>query len=205
MLIKELAAEIHQNAVEHGWWDGNMRYAEAIALIHSEWSEALEEARNGKPLVYRVCLEDPEEADVCNPKDKSECMMAGRETECKYYGKKPEGIAVELIDGCIRILDYLARCGHFLTQETEDKRRAGLSADRFYMQEDAVPPKDFPELISDLHAITSDAYRKGSGHLERACGMAMRWVAKQGIDPVKLMIEKHTYNKTRPYKHGKKF
>lgn len=76
-----LALEIHLNAKKHGWWDDDRSTAEIIALCHSELSEALEEARNGNPL--------------------------------HYYGidGKPEGIAVEMIDCVIRILDYLAHEG----------------------------------------------------------------------------------------------
>jgi hypothetical protein len=35
--------------------------------------------------------------------------------------------------------------------------------------------------------------------------MVLVWINRQGIDPLKLMLEKHEYNKTRPYKHGKNF
>ena len=43
MKINDLITDIHQNAVNHGWWEGTRRsLAEIIALIHSEWSEALE-------------------------------------------------------------------------------------------------------------------------------------------------------------------
>jgi hypothetical protein len=55
MLIRELAATIHQNAVDHGWWDEERELPEIVALVHSEWSEALEEARAGRPMVYRLC------------------------------------------------------------------------------------------------------------------------------------------------------
>ena len=205
MLIKTLAADIHQNAKAHGWWEGNRSFAETIALIHSEWSEALEEARAGRPMVYRICHEDPEEKAICNPQNKEDCLNYGKERECKYYGKKPEGIAVELIDGCIRILDYLGRTGYFDVAETLDKSRIGLTAEKYYRRPDTIPPDPLPELIGDLHAITSDAYRKGSEHLEMACKIAMRWVDRQGIDPVKLILEKHEFNKGRPYKHGKEF
>jgi NTP pyrophosphatase (non-canonical NTP hydrolase) len=82
MSINILAREIHENAVEHGWWDCNdslmNNIPEKLALIHSEISEALEEYRDNRNL-----------SDV-------------------YYkegSKKPEGFPVELADAMIRIMD----------------------------------------------------------------------------------------------------
>lgn len=44
-----MAMDIHQNAVNHGWWEGERNDGEIIALIHAEASEALEALRHGNP------------------------------------------------------------------------------------------------------------------------------------------------------------
>lgn len=75
---------VHHLAKEKGWHDRAQSVAEAIALQHSELSEALEEYRNGK--------EPNEIYQEATPQD----------------GLKPCGIPIELADAIIRILDF---CG----------------------------------------------------------------------------------------------
>lgn len=55
MEIKTLVAKAHENAVKHGFWEPPLSFGTAIALIHSELSEALEEERNGNPDVCLFC------------------------------------------------------------------------------------------------------------------------------------------------------
>jgi NTP pyrophosphatase (non-canonical NTP hydrolase) len=102
--VNQFANQVHQNAVDHGWWDEKRSFGDICSLIHSEVSEAFEEHRNGNEMHY-------------------------------IFDGKPEGVAVELIDVVIRIFDYLA---------------------------------------------------------------------SEKIDIKKLLLEKHSYNKSRPFKHGGK-
>lgn len=76
--MREMQKEVHQTALNHGWWDNVDRriVPEKIALVHSELSEALE------------CYRDPE------------LFVDGYSVE-----GKPEGFGFELADAIIRIFD----------------------------------------------------------------------------------------------------
>lgn len=211
MLIHALAADIHQNAVEHGWWDGDRNIYEIVSLIHSEWSEALEEARADRPMAYIEA-----ETSLC-PQIESHLQHIERGTDGRYiapwgkeYHGKPEGIAVELIDGVIRILDFLG----YLHAELQDPD-TGLPATMESLWERVETldhtPEELPTAVAFLHKFTAEAIPDEEekefdpSPLIAAMNLAMTWVHLQGIDPLALLLEKHEYNKGRPYKHGKRF
>lgn len=205
MRIDKLAEEIHANAVAHGWWDEEREMPEIIALIHSEWSEALEEAREGRPLVWRLCIDCGDGPCTVTPDMAIACGYHEKE------GSKPEGVAVELIDGAIRILDALGAAGAtFTDRETgRDSEIEGLYIDEVMARE---TPQHLPTLVAILHAQTSqmlleteDGEYYEAGALMSPLATALTWVRLQGIDPLALLMEKHEYNKGRPYKHGKRF
>lgn len=120
MEIKTLVTKAHENAVKHGFWEPPLPFGTAIALIHSELSEALEEERNGNPDIWFACNES--DNFICTPQDETECLMYGKESLCKYRSRKPEGVAVELADAVIRIADLCGHLGIDLEEVIEKER-----------------------------------------------------------------------------------
>lgn len=82
MHINDLVQLCHNTAVAKGWWEEPRTALEVAALIHSEVSEAVEEARKPNSVSWKL-----------------------------KEGEKPEGEAVELVDAVIRIFDYFGHRG----------------------------------------------------------------------------------------------
>lgn len=201
MKMNKFAAEVHQNAVEHGWWDEERSFGEIIALCHSELSEALEEYRAKRPMVYFVVEMDD---------GKGGTYMAIREdiiSEEDFAGEKPEGIAVELADCIIRILDWYGK--------------EGLDTDALLLDAGIITMCDLPtpvygsfgDFIALLHNLLSMAYAcwcNASGISASALRLAkcireiMAWAKENGVDMEHILDMKHEYNKGRPYRHGGK-
>lgn len=56
--LNNAASKVHQNAVNHGWWEEHRETPELLCLIHSEVSEALEAYRNHDNDNFREELAD---------------------------------------------------------------------------------------------------------------------------------------------------
>ena len=82
--LAEYQREVHRTATEHGWWDEERPVLEAIALIHAELSEAVEDYRKLDGPLTQVYRDD---------------------------SGKIEGFGVELADAVIRILDLCEHLG----------------------------------------------------------------------------------------------
>lgn len=95
MNLTEWSKEVHALAVSKGWYESERSFGDVLMLITSELAEALEEHRNHQPPIYYY---DP--ANLLS---------------------KPEGIAIEMADALIRILDYSASQGWDMERLVEIK------------------------------------------------------------------------------------
>lgn len=189
MELNKLAKEVHENAVNHGWWENERSFAGIIDLIHSELTEALEEVRNGHELneVYYTCGKD------------YDCALyepMGINKECNGCPKnKPEGVPIELADTVIRILDYFGR------HEIDPC----MFGDVEYQEAD-----DTETLLAECHFLLSESYKKYKLQyprfypLMRCIETIFAFCKRFEIDIEEAIKIKHEYNKTRPYKHGGK-
>lgn len=100
----ELQQKAHQNSVDKGFWEASSDIPTKLMLIVTEIAEAMEEYRSNSPNLY--------------------------------YNKdnKPEGLAIELADATIRVMDLVAWLGYDLQQlvkikmdynETREKLHGG--------------------------------------------------------------------------------
>lgn len=171
----DFSKEVFENAKAHGWHDNDRSIPEILALIHSELSEALEEYRCARGNVW--------------------------------YGenKKPEGIAIELIDAVIRVLDFLGKYEARFKTNTVRKLIDVIQLSPGKKLHD----QPLPDIICELHFTVSKAYESKNvsecfSSLLDMCAIVFKWLEEEGLDPEALLIEKHEFNKSRPYRHGNK-
>lgn len=175
--IDELAREIHENARSKGFWEEARNRGEMLMLVISELAEAMEEHRDGNPLIY------------------------------KTYTGKPEGILIELADAAIRILDTLyadwnkPMYGYIRTHFKEEmKAQLRVHKDR----DQYVVGTNFAE---NLLRVTAFVVRAEANKMWLVPALVYidRLAMSLDADLWEAVDMKINFNHTRPYKHGKAY
>ena len=166
-------------------------------LMASELSEALEEFRAGRPMVYGDDIEEEK---------RIEDMDAIRALGCK-----PEGIAVEMLDCVIRILDYAMATWGEQGPHSDPDEWADFAQDIRQYHGTKLTEMPLEETIALGHWYISHAWEQATRagqlrvyDLEDLASLLIAWVQAHGVDAEAVMELKHQYNKTRSYRHGGK-
>lgn len=191
--LNEFAKEIHANACDKGFWDEPRPLDELCALMISELAEALEEARAGRPMEWYGCAMEFIGNGMC---EGGKCDFQKGEP-CIAKGHKPEGIAVEMADCAIRIMDYLGSVEYELEEFDDFDDPVDIST-------------AFMRVVSEI--VKARIYHKNyfgisleNAMLENALHHILSWFEANGLDFEDIARRKHEYNKTRERLHGKLF
>lgn len=200
MNLNAFAKEVHANSVSKGWWDEPRPFDELCALMISELAEALEEARAGRPMEWYYCDMMCNEKSICF----ENCGYQMGEP-CIVKGYKPEGIAVEMADCAIRILDYLG------SMECDIER--GVISERIDGSECCNNVERLPKAFMMASLLITNAWNwSGINDAELqihpligALACILDWFKANNLDFEAIARRKHEYNKTRSIRHGKLF
>jgi hypothetical protein len=181
-----MQAEVRQINEALGWWDSDVLFLEAMALLHTEVAESSDAWR-------RWGTDDA----TAGPFDVNGHDMVP-------VNPKPEGVGSEFADILIRLLDDDERYGIGLAE------RLGSSKGAFLINE------SFLANMCTLHGFIAKAcwlWEMGDtefgevgweDYLTRVLSFLLQLCEFYGIDLMAEYTRKAAFNRTRPYRHGNK-
>jgi NTP pyrophosphatase (non-canonical NTP hydrolase) len=182
MPLAQMQAEVREVNELLGWWEGDVLFAEAMALLHTEVAEASDAWRKwgiddvtGKVTTNHLNLEV----------------------------HKPEGVGSEFADILIRLLDDNERYGAGIEEKLAYHSGAFGINDSFLVN---------MNFLHGLIVQASDAFEAGDsaawmvtgweGWLTRVLSFLLQLCEHYGIDLMAEYTRKVAFNRTRPYRHG---
>lgn len=164
--LNKLAAELHEAAVEKGFWDVEDAYIKHVAKMISELGEVVQADRAG--IMYQ-----PEDS------------ISG----------KPEGVAVELADFVMMLLDLCVQCGVRLP----DAPVSEWVEDR---NENYILDTQAWELVCALNCELV-AITDGGGNVCKLIAAVYEWLMVRDIDLWEIIRQKMKVNANREKLHGR--
>lgn len=186
--LNKLAQEIHAAAVEKGFWNVEDAETKHVAKMHSELSEALQEDRMDRPMLY---VDDIQVLDrITDP--------------AQFDGRKPEGVAAELADFVMMLLDYAVQEEIKIPKEARQITDEGKKENSY--------PANVHNLVYVLHegVVIMDGglipwIMSDETHVEYMLCLVYTFLHERGIDLWQVIRLKMAYNKNRPPLHGRKY
>jgi NTP pyrophosphatase (non-canonical NTP hydrolase) len=182
--LVKMEADVLQYCHDMGWYDEDVPFEDAMALLHEEAAEAGSAWRKWGLEDHTGAGADP---------------MPGF---TPAFVLKPEGVGSEFADILIRALDDSTRYGLNLAERIP--ARAGMfgTSDRFLTN------------INVLHGLIArtsmawdarpDYFYKPDNSLADVVRFTMQLCGLYGVDLEAEYERKMQYNRTRPYRHGDK-
>lgn len=178
--LAEMTAEIVENNTRLGWYENCATFPEAMALLHSEVSEALEAWR------------------VWGTKDATKTPWSFNDQPGEVHPPKPEGVGSEFADILIRLLDDAYLFG------LVDLEQLASQSGKFDLY------GTFPANMNGLHDLISRASMQavepelGAYALGPVLVFLRQLAEEYGIDLGAEYERKAAFNWTRAYRHGNK-
>jgi hypothetical protein len=178
---QELAKTVHNDNVDRGFWPADVmdrNVGEALCLIHSEVTEIFEASLS--PEIF-----DDKVTDY-------------------------PAFWVEVADAVIRVLDLGYAHGTEFDAAFIDSTAAGFAYDSqcSSMNDDLMEIHAAVDAVLELHRKRTTSAENGSllykSELAVVLGKLVGLMSKYSI-PFEVIDAKLAYNRTRPYKHGKKY
>ncbi len=183
----QLAADIHENSLKHGWWESKPRVEHFLTLVVCELAEAVEADRKNK----WAHIPNPIPAGTwCSPQI---FHTSNVHFIPNFKARIKDTVEDELADAAIRLLD-LAGAYHYDFSKPFTGYASMVS-----------PDKSFTENIGCIMECV--LCRTLAPYHRIACSLVqIEWFAEQlGIDLEWHIRHKMLYNASRPYKHGKAY
>jgi len=199
--IIDYIKEIHNIAKSKGWWEKPIKIEDLILLSNCELSEAVEELRKGHSPnhVYYSGIMEPD--GIVN-------------------NNKPEGFPIEISDILIRVFDYLGYVYETKALSDIGHHNSGL----LFYSFDEIIENNFEETfkkVLDIYTlderyhgdINQKLYYLGKElfkvekyqDLVKVIVLILNLDYRFTLDLEDAMKIKIEFNRTRPYRHGKRF
>lgn len=182
MDLNKLKQEIHQNAIEKGFWEHELSEEHCLMLVITEVAEMVEADRKGMHV--------PSDAiKIAKEQDFNRFFF-----ESVYSGTVED----ELADIVIRLLDLAGardiEIEDFIKRDEEELKEARKR----------ISPLTYISFAL-CQIITSELSTKTASRINDALSCVSDYCQVEGIDLWYFIEQKMLYNRTRPALHGKKY